>query len=316
LPPEIPKLKVFISWAGDRANVIATGFHDFLPDVVNAVQPFMSGANIDKGTRWSDALNSSLLESTCAIVCLTEESMRSVWVAFETGAISRAAGGTEGARSRIWTYLSGLETTSLQLTPFAEYQATSATQDETLRLVRSINALSPDPVSTESLKRRFDAVFWPHFAKVLEKAQAATNPPNLGPKEAQHQNLLPIGRERDDDLLSEILRTLRSVQREVRRGSVQPLMQTSDASEFALQSFRDRLQKVAGVQGWRMSIGPDDVIEVSLNDKRPARIKRRGLERLVALDDRSFSEWVAQVAELKGATDKQSLDGEVIVTDN
>jgi hypothetical protein len=39
---EAPKLKVFISWAGERANAIATGFHEFLPDVVNAVQPFMA----------------------------------------------------------------------------------------------------------------------------------------------------------------------------------------------------------------------------------------------------------------------------------
>jgi hypothetical protein len=156
---ETPRLKVFISWAGDRANAIAKGFHEFLPDVVNAVQPFMSGKNIDKGTRWGEVLNGSLQESSCAVVCLTRESVQSIWVAFEAGAISKAAGGTEGARLRIWTYLSGLETKDLQLTPFAEYQSTIATEEETFRLVESINRLSPDPVSAASLKRRSDAVF-------------------------------------------------------------------------------------------------------------------------------------------------------------
>jgi hypothetical protein len=63
--PEYPKLKVFISWAGERANAIGSGFHDFLPDIVNAVQPFMSGKNIDKGTRWGEVLNSSLQETSC-----------------------------------------------------------------------------------------------------------------------------------------------------------------------------------------------------------------------------------------------------------
>jgi len=207
LAGETQKLKVFISWAGDRANAIGSGFHEFLPDVVNAIQPFMSGTNIDKGTRWGEVLNGSLQESSCAIVCLTRESMNSVWVAFEAGAISRAAGGTDGARSRIWTYLSGLEAKDLHLTPFAEYQATSATQEETFRLVRSINQLSPDPVSAESLKRRFDAVFWPNFSKELDRVRDMPDTPG-GPT--------PVSGP-ENEMLSEILTTLRSVQRDVSR---------------------------------------------------------------------------------------------------
>jgi hypothetical protein len=212
---ETPKLKVFISWAGDRANAIGTGFHEFLPDVVNAVQPFMSGRNIDKGTRWSEVLNSSLQESSCAIVCLTRESMQSIWVAFEAGAISKAAGGTDGARSRIWTYLSGLETKDLQLTPFAEYQATNANEEETFRVVESINRLSPDPVSAASLKRRFDAVFWPNFSKVLTQVREISDTsPVAAPATSSSA---------DSEILSEILKTLRSVQREVATFAEMPL---------------------------------------------------------------------------------------------
>jgi len=206
---ESEKLKVFISWAGERANAIGSGFHEFLPDVVNAVHPFMSGKNIDKGTRWSEVLSNSLQESACAIVCLTPDSIQSVWVAFEAGAISRAAGGIDGARSRIWTYLSALQAPDLQLTPFAEYQATNATQDETFRLVRSINQLSPDPVSGDSLKRRFDAVFWPNFSKVLDQVRAmgeATTSLSSDPRSSS-----------EPEVLQEILRTLRAVQREVTR---------------------------------------------------------------------------------------------------
>jgi hypothetical protein len=144
----------------------------------------------------------------CAIVCLTPESIRSVWVAFEAGAISRAAGGPDGARLRIWTYLSALRPQDLQLTPFAEYEATDATQEETFRLVRSINQLSPDPVSGDSLKGRFDAVFWPNFSKVLDQARALV--------EAIPSATTDL-RSSQPEVLEEILRTLRAVQREVSR---------------------------------------------------------------------------------------------------
>lgn len=191
------KLKVFISWAGERSKAIPTGFHDFLPDVVNAVQPFMSGLNSDKGTRWGELLSSTLQESSCAIVCLTPESVQSVWVAFETAAISRAAGGVDGARARIWTYLSGIEIKDLQLTPFAEYQATNTTEEETFRLIESFNRLSPDTVPTASFKRRFDAVFWPNFSKVLQRVREipGTAPTAVNPSE------------NEGELLSEILKT-------------------------------------------------------------------------------------------------------------
>src|SRR5258708_1057940 len=105
----MPKLKVFISWAGKQAERVGRGFHEFLPDALNAVEPFMSGVDIDKGTRWADALVVTLQQSPCAIVCLTPESLQSVWVAFEAGAVSKAVGGPEGAKARIWTYLLDLK---------------------------------------------------------------------------------------------------------------------------------------------------------------------------------------------------------------
>lgn len=204
MPVEMPKLRVFISWAGKRAEMIGQGFHDFLPDVVNAIQPFISGSDIDKGTQWREVLTGNLQESMCEIVCLTPESRESVWVAFETGAISRAAGGPEGAKSRIWTYLLGLESRQVQLTPFAEYQATTATEADTFALIGSINALSPDRVSAESLKRKFKKVFWPNFSKVLGKAR--TIPAGSGPAPTASES----------ELLSEVLSTVRSIQNYVR----------------------------------------------------------------------------------------------------
>src|SRR5687768_6384719 len=60
MSPSVPKLRVFISWAGKQAEAIDKGFHEFLPDVVNLVEPFMSGSDIDKGSRWGDVLTGNL----------------------------------------------------------------------------------------------------------------------------------------------------------------------------------------------------------------------------------------------------------------
>jgi hypothetical protein len=204
---EMSKLQVFISWAGKQAEIIAKGFRDHLPSAVNAVDLFMSEVDIDKGTRWHEVLTNTLHASTYGIVCLTDGSMGSIWVAFETGVIAKAVGPVE-ARKRIWTYILGLESRDIELSPYAVYQRTNVTkpeaaQRETLKLIRSINALSPDDVPDELLQRKFDRMFWPDFYNVLEEARK-----------------LPLERGRmdkptDSELLSEILQTTRSIQQQL-----------------------------------------------------------------------------------------------------
>ena len=199
MPSETHKLRVFISWSGPRAEIVAKAFHEFLPDVVNVIQPFLSGSDIDKGTRWREVLADTLQESSCAIVCLTRDSLDSLWVAFETGAISRATGGPDGAKARIWTYLLDVTPRDLELTPFAEYQATKPTEEDTFLLIRSVNKLSPDSVPPESLSRKFHKVFWPSFSPQLQQALNVHRDSEVQAPDA-------------DSVLSEILRTVRSIQ--------------------------------------------------------------------------------------------------------
>jgi TIR domain len=215
-PTEMSKLQVFISWAGKQAEIIAKGFRDHLPSAVNAVDLFMSEVDIDRGTRWHEVLTNTLHASTYGIVCLTDGSMESIWVAFETGVIAKAVGPVE-AKKRIWTYILGLESRDIELTPYAVYQRTNITkpeaaQHETLKLIRSINALSPDDVHDELLQRKFDRMFWPDFSKVIEEARK-----------------LPIepGRKHtptDSELLTEILQTTRSIQQQLQPRAPTPFL--------------------------------------------------------------------------------------------
>jgi hypothetical protein len=248
MTPNISKLRVFISWAGPQAEALAKGFHTFLPDVVNAIEPFLSGSDIDKGSRWNDVLKESLQASSCAIVCLTPESTSSVWVAFETGAVSRAAGSPENARTRIWTYLHGLTSKDIQLSPFASYQATFATESDTFKLVRSINGLSSDQVSEDSLKRRFDQMFWPNFSRVVDEASKVSKVP----QQTQSSEV---------DVLAEILRTVRAIQTEIRS---QPLAREARMRELHIKAGADlllqRLRSLGITDAISVRIGADRVV--------------------------------------------------------
>jgi hypothetical protein len=46
-------MDIFISWSGPRSGVFAEALKKWLPKIVNAFKPWLSSADIDKGSRWS-----------------------------------------------------------------------------------------------------------------------------------------------------------------------------------------------------------------------------------------------------------------------
>ncbi len=132
-------MKVFISFSGDRSLRVARALRDWIPQVVQAARPFLS-EDIPKGSNWPAELAAALNDCTFGIVCLTPESIGQPWTLFEAGALSKAMG---GEKAYVCPYLVGLTEPDVP-NPLGLLQLTIANEDDTLRLMKSLNARLPD----------------------------------------------------------------------------------------------------------------------------------------------------------------------------
>jgi hypothetical protein len=178
-------MNVFISWSGDRSKGIAEALRKWLKQVINALDPWLSVADIEKGARWRDEVASRLKNSDMGIICLTPGNLQSAWLLFEAGALSKAMD-----TARVCPLLIDLEPADVS-GPLAQFQATRATKNEVRALVRTINSSLPvDARRGEAeLEEAFD-VWWPKLDEQLKLLPIETSPPQ--PKRPEREILEEI----------------------------------------------------------------------------------------------------------------------------
>jgi len=77
-------MKVFLSWSGDLSHKVAIIFRDWLPSVLQFVEPYVSSEDIDKGARWSTDIAKELEESSFGILFITKDNIEAPWVNFDS----------------------------------------------------------------------------------------------------------------------------------------------------------------------------------------------------------------------------------------
>ena len=155
-------MKVFISWSGSTSKAIAEALHGWIPNVIQAVEPWVSSENIEKGARWSTDMAKQLEETKVGVICLTPDNIEAPWILFEAGALSKTL-----EQTYVCPYLFGVKPSNLK-GPLVQFQTTNADETDTQKLVLTINkALEEQALSNKQLEESFKT-WWPRLKEKLD----------------------------------------------------------------------------------------------------------------------------------------------------
>ena len=178
-------MKIFLSWSGEVSRQAAAALREWIPSVVQAVDPFMSEEDIESGAPWSPAIAKELEASQFGIVCLTPQNLNKPWLNFEAGAISKSL----EAAAKVCPFLIGLRPADLtNRHPLSQFQACTDERDKVLKLIQSINtALLEAGLPPDRLQTVFDK-WWPDLEAKLQPLAAQA-------REESGKTTEPTGRE-------------------------------------------------------------------------------------------------------------------------
>jgi hypothetical protein len=182
------RMDIFLSWSGDRSKHIAEILKKRLPYFIQAVKPYMSSSDIDKGTRWSTDIASKLAQCAMGIICLTPENIEAPWILFEAGALSKTLD-----TAHVCPLLFEIEPSDLK-GPLVQFQLTKLLKDDFRKLINTINKCLDAPISEIQVNESFEA-WWPKVEDEL--------------KELLLIKKYPSPKRKDREILEEILELVR-----------------------------------------------------------------------------------------------------------
>ncbi|PWG81185.1 TIR domain-containing protein [Pararcticibacter amylolyticus] len=148
-------MKVFISWSGNKSHKVALVFREWLPSVIQSIEPYVSSEDIDKGARWSTDIAKELENSTFGLLCVTKENLNAPWLSFEAGALSKTMD-----KSLVSPFLFDIKRSEVN-GPILQFQSTIFEKEDIKKLLNSMNkACGEGCISNTMLEKAFD-VWYP-----------------------------------------------------------------------------------------------------------------------------------------------------------
>lgn len=171
-------MKVFLSWSGSESKQLAAIFKEWLPNVLQYVDPYMSAQDISLGERWNNSIVDNLKESVYGLIFVTPSNINKPWINYEAGALSKTYD------SRVVPILYNANVMILNEGPLKQFQsAKNLDKDSILDLLKSINLFKKDGQLEEArLEKSFD-MWWPELEQsidtiVNEDTSSETDTPN------------------------------------------------------------------------------------------------------------------------------------------
>ncbi len=191
-------MQIFLSWSGDRSLKVAKELGEWMPKVIQAIEPWLSADDINKGGRWLKELSDNLEKCNFGIVCLTPENLLEPWLLFESGALSKAV-----KESHVCTLLFNFDQSLIE-GPLSQFQTTKLEKDDMLKLMKTINRnLGEKEISlSEGILGEIFSKWWPELE---DKLKVIPDPDSETPTERP-----------EIEIMKETLEIVRSLDRQSR----------------------------------------------------------------------------------------------------
>lgn len=251
-------MKVFISWSGNLSLKVALVFRDWLPSVIQSIEPYVSSEDIDKGARWSSDIAKELENSTFGILCVTRENLEAPWLSFEAGALSKTM-----EKTFVTPFLFDIKRSEVQ-GPILQFQSTIFEKDDIKKMVKTLNkACGEGSIVENRLDTAFD-VWYPRLEDSLNQlkdqeieANETQEIENLTPSVAILEEILELTRDNQKLIrnpISQLTDDIEHIKQEIERISVAPAMAYESRRESRKYSLRF-LDEILHVTGGRSSYG-------------------------------------------------------------
>lgn len=157
-------MKIFISWSGPRSKAVAELLCEWIQNVIQATEPWVSTRDIDRGAIWFSEISEKLRDVSIGIICLTKANKDKPWILFEAGALAKGL-----ATNRVCPLLIDLEPQDVT-DPLAQFNFTLSKRDSIFDLIKTINnSMQSGRLDAKRLEDAFE-IYWPKFNKGFEDA--------------------------------------------------------------------------------------------------------------------------------------------------
>jgi hypothetical protein len=233
-------VKLFISWSGPVSRDVAMALRNWLPSVLQAVDPYVSSEDIDPGVRWGGDLAQQLEGTNFGILCITRDNVESPWINFEAGALSKSV-----ERSRVVPFLFDLSPTDIPQGPLTQFQAVQPTLEGVSRLIRGMNDLSA-ALPADRLQETVQ-VWWPRLERNLRDIR----------EQAAHTSTSPELQRSPEDMLRELLDLTRGLQRQLSQSTESPERMIASAAREYHQAVLSALTELTALRGLHLINAPE-----------------------------------------------------------
>jgi hypothetical protein len=214
-------VKVFLSWSGSRSRAVALALREWLPVILQSVEPWMSETDIPAGSRWNSEVGRQLQHAGFGIICLTSDNAAAPWILFEAGALAQSF--EEGA---VCPYLLDLPYKDLN-GPLTQFQGKRADAQGTYEVLAAINERADVRLPPDRLEKIFRQI-WPEIDRAFSRIPASAE--------------LPRASRPEPEVLEELVTIVRRMERRLEgaeRAGMEPIVKPDMNALFKAAMYVD-----------------------------------------------------------------------------